>query len=113
MTEPKCDVCGVEENVECEILLKGDVVDRIYHLCPKHWVTMYRRTLESFTENNEYKVSSYIKMSCDKMIADAVSNAKIDSYTTDEGGIDIELLNPKDIKKLRSYKDNSEDDDYE
>ena len=103
MSEVKCDVCGETENVECEVLLKGDMVDRIYHLCPKHWIKVYRKTLDDFLEANEYKTNSYIKMACDKLISDAISGHKIDVYCDDEGVIDVALLNPQEVRKLRSY----------
>jgi hypothetical protein len=55
----KCDVCGSDDGIECEILLKGDQVDRIYHLCPTHWVSVYRKSLDDFLEGNEYKTNQY------------------------------------------------------
>ena len=103
MEEVKCDVCGETKDVECEILLKGDQVDRIYHLCPKHWVKVYRKSLDDFLEANEYKTNSYIKMSCDKLISDGISNRKIDAFCDEDGAVDVMALNPSDIKKLRPY----------
>lgn len=109
----KCDVCGSTEGVECEILLKGDMVDRIYHLCPHHWVQVYRKTLDDFLEGNEYKTNQYVKMSADKLIADGLSNRKIDLYMDDDGAVDVVTLEPQEIRKLRSYTPDEGESDYE
>lgn len=109
----RCDVCGTQEGVECEILLKGDAVDRIYHLCPEHWVAVYRKTLDDFLEGNEYKTNQYVKMAADKLIADGLNDRKIEMYVDDEGGIDVATLAPKEVRKLRSYTPDEGDMDYE
>ena len=108
-----CDVCGVTEGVECEILLKGEQVDRIYHLCPKHWIQVYRKTLDDFLEANEYKTNTYIKMSVDKLIADAVTGDKIEEFSDAEGMVDVARLDPQELRKLRPYESDDEDADYE
>lgn len=109
-----CDVCGTEEGVECEILLKGDQVDRIYHLCPRHWIKVYRKTLEDFLEANEYKTNSYIKMACDKLISDSMTGDKIKEFSDAEGLVNVDRLAPQELRKIRPYKsDDSSDDDYE
>lgn len=113
MSEQICDVCGTTEGVECEILLKGDMIDRIYHLCPKHWVQIYRKTLDDFLEANEYKTNSYIKMAADKMISDAISKEKIREYMDEEGAVDVEVLDPQEIRKLRPYRPDADEEDYE
>jgi hypothetical protein len=66
--ENKCDVCGSTEGVRCEIMMKGTQVDRVYHMCPEHWIEVYKEVLEDFLEHNEYKVNSYLKVSADRMI---------------------------------------------
>ena len=107
-----CDVCGVTEGVECEVLLKGDQVDRIYHLCPKHWIKVYRKTLEDFLEANEYKTNTYIKMAVDKLISDAVTGDKIAEFSDEDGMVDVARLQPQEVRKLRPYEmddDNEED----
>ena len=108
-----CDVCGETENVECEVLLKGDQVDRIYHLCPRHWIKVYRKTLEDFLEANEYKTNTYIKMATDKLISDAFTSDKIEEFSDDEGCVDVERLAPQELRKLRPYESDGEDEDYE
>jgi len=108
-----CDVCGETENVVCEVLLKGEQVDRIYHLCPKHWVKVYRRTLDDFLEANEYKTNTYIKMATDKLIADAITSDKVEEFTDEEGMVDVDRLGPMEFRKLRPYESDEEDLDYE
>jgi hypothetical protein len=112
MTE-KCDVCGSDDGIECEVLLKGDQVDRIYHLCPVHWVSVYRKSLDDFLEGNEYKTNQYIKMAADKLIGDGMSNRKIDANADEDGAIDIMALDPTEIRKLRPYAPDAGDADYE
>jgi len=111
MSKPKCDVCGETKGVECEILLKGDQVDRIYHLCPKHWIKVYRKTLDDFLESNEYKCNTYIKMSVDKLIADAATSDKIGKFSNEDGLVDIEKLDPQELRKLRPYETDGDDDE--
>ena len=101
----KCDVCGSDENVQCEVLLKGDMIDRIYHLCGYHWIEVYRRTLDDFMEESEYKCNTYVKMSADKLIAEGVSGKKIEDYKNDEGIIDVDELNPVEIRRVRPYSE--------
>ena len=108
-----CDVCGTEEGVQCEILTKGEAVDRIYHLCPKHWTEVYRRALEDFTEGNEYKSNSYVKMIADRLIVDAHHTEKAALYLDEEGVLDIDSLEPVEIKRLRPYEDDSNEEGYE
>ena len=109
-----CDVCGETEGVECEVLLKGDQVDRIYHLCPKHWIQVYRKTLEDFLEANEYKTNTYIKMATDKLISDSYTSDKIAEFSDEAGMVDVERLNPQQLRKLRPYATDEEDgEDYE
>jgi hypothetical protein len=111
--EMRCDICGTTEGVECEILLKGDQVDRIYHLCPKHWIQVYRRTLDDFLEASEYKTNSYIKMAVDKLVGDAINSDKVDQYSDEDGMVDVTKLDPKEIRKLRPYASDPDDEDYE
>jgi len=112
--EETCDVCGTEKDVQCEILLKGDNIDRMYHLCPFHLVEVYRRALEDFVENNEYKVNTYIKMVADKIIIDHRNKIKVEEYVGDTGEIDMELIKvPLNLRKLRPYDDDGTDNDYE
>jgi hypothetical protein len=99
----KCDVCGVIEGVRCEIMMKAERVDRIYHLCHEHWVEVYSRCLEDFLEQNEYKVNSYIKVNADKLIVDSIHRDKMDMVITDEGMADCSKFNPADVRILRSY----------
>lgn len=106
-----CDVCGETEGVECEVLLKGDQVDRIYHLCPKHWIQVYRKTLEDFLEANEYKTNTYIKMATDKLISDAVTSDKIAEFSNEDGLVDVERLDPKMLRKLRPYATDDDEDE--
>jgi hypothetical protein len=105
MSQPECDVCGKTEGVECEILLKGESVDRIYHLCPEHWIEVYRKTLEDFLEANEYKCNLYIKMAVDKLISDSTTEAKIEVYSDEEGMVDVARLNPTALRKIRPYEE--------
>lgn len=109
--QPKCDICGTTEGVECEVLLKGEMVDRIYHLCPKHWVKVYRRTLDDFLEANEYKTNSYIKMAVDKLVGDAINSKKVEEYSDDEGMVDVGLLKPQEVRKLRPYASDPDEED--
>lgn len=104
-----CDVCGETVGVECEVLLKGDQVDRIYHLCPKHWIKVYRKTLEDFLEANEYKTNTYIKMAVDKLIADSITSEKIEEFSDENGVVDVVRLSPKEVRKLRPYTADSDD----
>ncbi len=113
-SDVSCDVCSEIEGVECEILLKGDKVDRIYHLCPKHWIMVYRKTLDDFLEANEYKTNTYIKMAVDKLISDSLTEDKIHVYSDKEGMVDVEVLNPQMMRKLRPYSvDEMDNEDYE
>jgi len=105
-----CDVCGATEDIECEILLKGEQVDRIYHLCPEHWIKVYRKTLEDFLEANEYKCNSYIKMAVDKLISDAVTSTKIKQFSDEDGLVDVARLDPQELRRLRPYEIDDEDD---
>lgn len=106
-----CDVCGTDKDVQCEILTKGEEVDRIYHLCPIHWVEVYRRCLDDFVENSEYKANTYIKMVTDKLIVDSLNRSKMESFTNDEGIIDVESLDPTEIRMIRPYEDDGTDDE--
>lgn len=108
--ETKCDVCGSTENIQCEILTKGDMVDRIYHLCPEHWVSVYRKTLDDFVENNEYKVNSYIKMVADKLIVDDQSLQKSIMYVDENGQLDLETLDPVEVRRIRPYSEDMDED---
>ncbi len=109
----KCDVCGTTEGVECEILTKGTSPDRIYHLCPEHWVAVYRKTLEDFLEHSEYKVNSYIKMAADKIIVDARNDEKVGDLVNEDGTLDVETLEPREIRRIRPYEPESEEMDHE
>ena len=108
-----CDVCGETKDVECEILLKGEQVDRIYHLCPKHWIQVYRKALDDFLEANEYKTNTYIKMATDKLIADAFTGDKIDEFSDEDGMVDVQRLDPMEVRKLRPYETDEGEEDYE
>lgn len=109
----KCDICGTTKNIRCEILTKGEDVDRIYHFCPDHWVDIYRRTLDDFVENSEYKVNSYIKMVADRLIVDAQNKIKIEGFVGDDDILKVDELNPMEIRMLRPYEDDNTDNDYE
>ena len=100
----KCDVCGVEEGVQCEVMVRGSQIDRIYHLCPEHWVEVYRRALDDFVESNEYKANSYIKAVADRLIADRLSEDKFPQYQDEELVVDMEKVNPREIRTLRPYE---------
>jgi len=110
LDEFECDVCGETAGVECEVMLKGDQVDRIYHLCPKHWIKVYRKTLDDFLEANEYKCNSYIKMAVDMLISDTKTTNKVQEYTDAEGMVDVERLKPQELRKLRPYDDDEDDE---
>jgi hypothetical protein len=101
--EQTCDVCGATEGIRCEIMMKGEQLDRVYHLCHEHWVVVYSRCLEDFLEENEYKVNSYIKSVCDKLIVDAIAADKMESIEED-GTIDLTKFNPVDVRTLRPYE---------
>ena len=105
----KCDICGTTKGLRCEILTKGEDVDRVYHFCPEHWVDIYRRTLDDFVEDNEYKVNTYIKMVADKLIVDEQNRLKISEYVDDEGNIEVNVLEPMEIRRLRPYEDDRSD----
>lgn len=96
----KCDVCGSINDIQCEIFTKGEDIDRIYHFCPKHWIEVYRKTLDDFVEDNEYKANTYIKMVADKMIVDALNNVKIEDL------VDVEFK-PTCIRKISPYEDDN------
>ena len=100
----KCDVCGSTKDVQCEIMVKGTQVDRIYHFCPEHWVEVYRRTLEDFVEQNQYKANSYIKGVADSLIANRISEDKMPSYQDEEQVIDLEKTNARKVRVLRPYE---------
>ena len=99
-----CDVCGTDEGVRCEIMMKGGQVDRVYHLCCDHWVDVYSRCLEDFLEQNEYKVNSYIKAIADKMIVDQRHLLKMSEACDEDGNIDLGDFNPVEVRNLRSYE---------
>lgn len=101
----ECDVCGSINDIQCEIFTKGEDVDRIYHFCPKHWIEVYRKTLDDFVEDNEYKANTYIKMIADKMIVDSLNNVKIKTLVDDNDIIDVGILNPTCIRKISPYED--------
>ncbi len=102
----KCDVCGSTNDIQCEIFTKGEDIDRIYHFCPKHWIEVYRKTLDDFVEDNEYKANTYIKIIADKIIVDALNNIKIEDVA-DNGIIDVDILNPTCIRKISPYEDDN------
>jgi hypothetical protein len=104
-----CDVCGTEENVNCEMMMKGEQVDRIYHLCAYHWMVVFRDCLEDFLEQNEYKVNSYIKATADKMIVDTHARTKMEAIADEEGNVDLNEFEPEMVRTLRPY----EGDEYE
>jgi len=107
--EDKCDVCGITEGVQCEVFTKGEVIDRVYHLCPEHWTEVYRRTLDDFVESNEYKVHSYIKMSADKLIADATTSRKLLDYEDEDGNLDSEQIKAIEIRSIQPYSGGDDD----
>ncbi len=104
----KCDVCGSTKDVQCEVIIRGTRVDRVYHFCPTHWVQVYRKTLDDFLEESESKVNSYIKAVADKLIVDEQHNDKMDLYTKEDGTLDMERLDPVEIRKLRPYDDSDD-----
>ena len=103
-----CDVCGTEEGVTCELMMKGENVDRIYHLCSYHWMVVYRSCLEDFLEQNEYKCNSYIKATADKMIVDTHAKDKMKAIADDEGMVDLNQFQPEMIRTLRPYEGEEE-----
>lgn len=111
MSELICDVCGSTENVQCEILTMGDRVDRVYHLCSAHWIDVYRRTLDDFLEQNEYRVNSHIKMIADKLIVDAQHNTKMEKHINEEGQLDLEGLEPVEVRRLKNASDELNEQD--
>ena len=98
-----CDVCGSDKDVQCEIITKGDKVDRVYHFCPLHWVEVYRRSLDDFLEQNEYKVNSYIKLVADKLIVDAQHELKVQQHIMENGELDVEALCPVEFRRIRAF----------
>lgn len=98
----KCDVCGSTENVTCEVYMNGNYADRVYHLCPTHWVDLYRKAINDFMEDNEYKVSAYLKGIADKMIVDSYIEQKMETIVGRSEEFDLEDLAPHDIKFLKS-----------
>lgn len=104
MEEMECDVCGTTENVRCEIMMKGEQVDRIYHLCESHWVKVYSRCLDDFLEQNEYKTNSYIKMVADKFIVDAIHRDKMEDIADEQGFADCTKFEPEEVRVLRPYE---------
>lgn len=108
-----CDVCGTEENVSCEIMMKGENVDRIYHLCSYHWMVVFRNCLEDFLEQNEYKVNSYIKGTADKMIVDGYHKEKMTAIATEDGMVDLNQFEPEQIRTLRPYEGDEYEEDNE
>lgn len=104
----KCDVCGTTKDVQCEVFTKGEEVDRIYHLCMKHWVDIYRGALEDFVENNEYKVNAYLRMSADKMIVGANHARKAISVMDEEGGVDLSRLDPMEVRRVAAHYDDED-----
>lgn len=99
-----CDICGSEENVKCELFLRGEDVDRIYHLCPDHMVELYRSSLAEFCEDNEYKVNSFLKRAADRMLVDAETMMKVSDLLgeddTPEKVLDIEDINPDYVRLI-------------
>ena len=104
MEEMECDVCGTIEGVSCEIMMKGENVDRIYHLCQEHWVVVYSKCLDDFLEQNEYKVNSYIKINADKLIVDSMHRDKLEVIVDEEGVADCAKFNPVNLRVLRNYE---------
>ena len=104
--EIKCDVCGSTEGVQCEIMTKGDRVDRIYHLCPEHWIEVYRECLESFLDHNPYKVNSFLKVAADRLIINQLHFNKMVDTVAEDKDIDINAFEPCMVRVLRTYDDN-------
>ena len=96
----KCDICGSEENVSCEVMMKGDAVERVYTLCGEHWVEVYRRCLDEFMEENEYKVNAFIKAATDRLIVDSYTREKTDFLINDEGLVDFTGMEISEIRNL-------------
>jgi hypothetical protein len=103
----KCDVCGASKDIQCEVMLKGTQVDRIYHLCPEHWVEVYRRSLDDFVESNQYKANSYIKAVADRLIAKRTTDDKLPHLTEDDV-VDLGKIDVREVRVLRSYEPEEE-----
>jgi hypothetical protein len=99
----ECDVCGSTEGVQCEIMMKGSRVDRVYHLCPEHWVEVYRECIESFLDHNPYKVNSFIKNAADSLIIKQRHLDKLGDITTDDGVVDLNIFAPRTVRILRTF----------
>lgn len=104
--EKKCIICGTDVNVEREIFLKGDRIDRVYDLCSYHWTQVYRQCLNDLLDEDEYKILNYIKMTVDKTICDYLSEGFIEDIQTRLGkGLDeIEDLSELDVDHYKIIK---------
>lgn len=103
----RCDICDETENIQCEIFMSGDTVERVYHFCPLCLVDIYRRCIEDFLESSEYKVNSYIRTFADGLIINAATARKINTKVGDgEDQIDlIETFNPEYVRRTKPYCD--------
>jgi len=100
----ECDVCESTENVECEIFMSGNIIDRIYHFCPGCQVKLFRKCIDDLIGQNEYKVSEFIQRYADDLICRSFHERKMDHIDTEEVDL-IEAFDPIRVRKTKPYDD--------
>jgi hypothetical protein len=109
MSDARCDVCDETENVQCEIFMSGNTIDRIYHFCPGCQVELFRKCIDDLIGQNEYKVGEFIQRYADDLICKSFHEKKLDNIDLDEENL-FEKFNPIRVRKTKPYDDEGIDE---
>lgn len=106
MEETICDVCGSDDNVQCEIYMAGDSISRVYHFCPLCQVELFRRCIDDLVGQNEYKVSEFVQRYADALICESINDTKLRRLNDEDNIVDV--FNPVRVRTTKPY---TEDED--
>ena len=89
----KCDFCGVESpDISNEVFMSEESVVRHYEICPVCLVEVYKRIVNLFMEEDEYKVNGIINEVMDEMYCDVIHmNKESDVEITEDNATIYEL----------------------
>lgn len=95
-----CDVCGSEDNIQCEIYLNGDEIGRVYHFCPECQSELYMICIDELLGGNEYKVNQFVQNQADALINRSITDGKLTDINPDDI---FDKLNPIRVRKVKPY----------
>ena len=96
----KCEFCGTKSaDVTNEVFISNENVVRHYEICPKCLLRAFRKIIDMFMEEDEYKVSNVIQQVLDETYCDMIHDKKASDIKITEENSKIYLLKQLEDEK--------------